>query len=138
MNLRSQRANSIEDIMKDNKLISASTEFAEYIINLDDRLRTRGRAIAIINQLLRSGTSIGANIYEANYAASKADFINKLQIALKECYETEYWLGIFKRTNVITDDEYNFMHTKCSVIRSLLTASIKTAKDNTVLSTIER
>ena len=108
--------------MKDNKLISASTEFAEYIINLDDRLRTRGRAIAIINQLLRSGTSIGANIYEANYAASKADFINKLQIALKECYETEYWLGIFKRTNVITDDEYNFMHTKCSVISSLLTA----------------
>ena len=116
--------------MKDNKLISTSTEFAEYIIYLDDKLRTRGRALAIINQLLRSGTSIGANIYEANYAASKADFVNKLQIALKECYETDYWLGIFKNTGIVLDEEYKTAHSKCSVIRSLLAASIKTAKEN--------
>ena len=115
--------------MKDNKLISTSTGFAADIIKLDEKLRNRGKALAIINQLLRSGTSIGANIYEANYAASRADFVNKLQIALKECYETDYWLGIFKNTGIITEDEFADLHKKCSVIRSLLTASIKTAKE---------
>ena len=66
----------------------------------------RGRAVAVISQLLRSGTSIGANIHEANYASSRADFINKFQIALKECYETDYWLGLFKETHTITEEEY--------------------------------
>lgn len=115
--------------MKENKLISTSNEFAANIINLDEKLRHRGKALAIINQLLRSGTSIGANIYEANYAASRADFVNKLQIALKECYETDYWLGLFKNTSIITEEEYADLHKKCSIIRSLLTASIKTAKE---------
>ncbi len=84
----------------------------------------------MLNQLLRSGTSIGANIHEANYASSKADFINKFQIALKECYESDYWLGLFKETKMITDDEYVDMYDKCSKIRKLLISSINTAKGN--------
>jgi four helix bundle protein len=80
--------------------------------------------------MLRSGTSIGANIHEANYASSKADFINKFQIALKECYESDYWLGLFKETKMITEIEYADMYDKCSKIRKLLIASINTAKGN--------
>ena len=84
----------------------------------------------MLNQLLRSGTSIGANIHEANYASSKADFVNKFQIALKECYESDYWLGLFKETKMITEMEYADMFDKCSKIRKLLIASINTAKGN--------
>ena len=84
----------------------------------------------LLNQILRSGTSIGANIHEANYAASKADFINKFQIALKECYETDYWLGLFKDTHMITEEEYKDLFAKCSKIRKLLISSITTAKEN--------
>ena len=83
----------------------------------------------MIGQVLRSGTSIGANIHEANYAASKADFINKLQTALKECYETDYWIELFKETQMISDEEYRAIFAKCSKIRKLLIASITTAKE---------
>ena len=83
----------------------------------------------MLNQLLRSGTSIGANIHEANYAASKADFINKFQIALKECYESDYWLGLFKETKMISEEQYTTMYEKCCKIRKLLIASITTAKN---------
>ena len=83
-----------------------------------------------MNQLLRSGTSIGANIHEANYASSKADFTNKFQIALKECYESDYWLQLFKETKIITSEEYDDLYNKCSKIRKLLIASINTAKKN--------
>ena len=82
----------------------------------------------LLNQLLRSGTSIGANIHEANYAASKADFINKFQIALKECYESEYWLELFKETEMIAKEDYDDLYNKCSKIRKLLITSINTAK----------
>ena len=74
--------------MADNQLVILSKAFAVDIISLCENLRERKKATAILNQLLRSGTSIGANIHEANYASSKADFINKFQIALKECYLT--------------------------------------------------
>ena len=75
-------------------------------------------------------TSIGANIREAFYGHGKNDFIAKLQIALKECYETDYWLGLFKDTHMITEEEYKDMFAKCSKIRKLLIASITTAKEN--------
>ena len=116
--------------MSDNQLVLISKEFAVEIINLCETMRNRKKATAIVNQLLRSGTSIGANIHEANYASSKADFINKFQIALKECYETDYWLEIFHDSVIISDDEYTNMITKCSKIRKLLIASITTAKKN--------
>ncbi len=117
--------------MADNQLVILSKSFAVAIINLCENLRERKKASAIINQLLRSGTSIGANIHEANYASSKADFINKFQIALKECYETDYWLDIFHDTGILADEEYTVLFAQCSKIRKLLIASITTAKKNT-------
>ncbi len=114
--------------MAENQLVILSKAFAVDIINLCENLRERKKATAIINQLLRSGTSIGANIHEANYASSKADFINKFHIALKECYESDYWLEIFQTAGIITDEEYGKMFGQCSKIRKLLIASITTAK----------
>ena len=116
--------------MESNQLVTLSKSFAVEIINLCEKAKERKRASAILNQLLRSGTSIGANIHEANYASSKADFINKFQIALKECYETDYWLEVFSDTEIITKDEYENSFLHCSKIRKLLTASITTAKSN--------
>ena len=116
--------------MADNQLVILSKSFAVVIINLCEKLRERKKATAIINQLLRSGTSIGANIHEANYASCKADFINKFQIALKECYETVYWLDIFHDAGIITDEEYRDIFAQCSKIRKLLIASVTTAKKN--------
>ena len=115
-------------IVSENLLISLSKLFAVDIICLCDKLHGRKKAGMIVGQLLRSGTSIGANIHEANYASSKTDFINKFRIALKECYETDYWLEIFHNSLIINDDEYLVMFNKCSKIRKLLIASINTAK----------
>lgn len=116
--------------MKENALIDLSKQFAVDIVNLCSEIKEHRKSNVLLNQLLRSGTSIGANIHEANYASSKADFINKLQIALKECYESDYWLGLFKDTNMITVSEYDATFAKCSKIRKLLIVSIKTAKSN--------
>ena len=114
--------------MKENVLIDLSKQFAVDIVNLCTEIKERRKSNILLNQLLRSGTSIGANIHEANYASSKADFINKFQIALKECYETDYWLGLFRDTQMITADEYDRLYGKCSKIRKLLISSITTAK----------
>ncbi|MBQ9469012.1 MAG: four helix bundle protein [Clostridia bacterium] len=116
--------------MSDNQLVVLSKTFAVATINLCETVKERKKASAIVNQLLRSGTSIGANIHEANYASSKADFINKFQIALKECFETDYWLDIFLNSKMISDEEYSNMFSQCSKIRKLLIASITTAKKN--------
>ena len=116
-----------EKDMKENSLIDLSLSFATDIVKLCEK-NDRGQRSVLFNQLIRSGTSIGANIYEGNYASSKADFINKFQIALKECYETEYWLTVFKNTEYISSDEHTEFFAKCSKIRRLLVASIKTAK----------
>ena len=113
--------------MADSKLRDLSTDFAVKVIKLSDSVKGH---YSLVNQLERSSTSIGANIHEANYAHSKADFVAKFQIALKECYETDYWLGLFKDTNMITSTEYNEMFAQCSKIRRLLIASITTAKSN--------
>jgi len=93
-------------------------------------MKTRGKATAVVSQLLRSGTSIGANIHEANYASSKADFINKLQISLKERYETDYWLRVFCEAGLLTKEEYDGAFSQCSKLRKLLIASVTTAKKN--------
>ena len=114
--------------MKENVLVDLSKQFAVDIVNLCMDIKENRKSNVLINQVLRSGTSIGANIHEANYASSKADFINKFQIALKECYETDYWLVIFKETHILTETEYVDMYAKCSKIRKLLIASITTAK----------
>ena len=86
---------------------------------------------SLVNQLERSSTSIGANIYEANYAHSKADFITKLQISLKECYETEYWIEIAQKASIISEDVAKSVLHDCGSIRRMLIASINTAKEGT-------
>ena len=87
----------------------------------------KGRSV-FVNQLLRSCSSIGANSHEAKYAQSNADFINKLEIALKECYETEYWLEILFQVNTIDETTYKSLVNKCGTIRRKLIASITTVK----------
>ena len=116
--------------MKENFLVDLSKQFAVDIVNLCTDIKENRKSNILLNQVLRSGTSIGANIHEANYAASKADFINKFQIALKECYETDYWLGLFKDTRMITTTEYDNLYGQCSKIRKLLISSVTTAKSN--------
>lgn len=113
--------------MTNNIIVDLSMDFSIAVVNICDSIK--GKA-AIVNQLLRSGTSIGANIHEANYASSRADFIAKMQIALKECYETEYWLELFVKTNIITEEQYKTLKNSCGKIRKLLISSINTAKAN--------
>ena len=113
--------------MTDNILIDLSMNFAVEIVNLCESLKGKN---SLTNQLLRSGTSIGANIHEANYASSKADFVAKMQIALKECHETEYWLKLFVKTNTINESIYNKLSNDSGKVRRILIASINTAKGN--------
>ena len=113
--------------MTNNIIVDLSMDFSVAIVNLSDSIKGKS---AIVNQLLRSGTSIGANIHEANYASSRADFISKMQIALKECYETEYWLELFVKTNLIVEENYKQLKNDCGKIRKLLISSINTAKSN--------
>ena len=92
-------------------------------------MKTKHESI-ISNQIGRSGTSIGANIYEANYAQGKKDFISKLEIALKEASETGYWLELLYRTNYLHDQTYKSLSNQCTMIRVMLVASFRTAKQH--------
>lgn len=116
--------------MSESKLKTQSIDFAVSIIALVKKLKEKRESI-ISNQIGRSGTSIGANIREAQYAHSKADFISKLQIALKEANETGYWLELLYKTNYICESEYKELDSTCTSIRVMLIASINTAKENT-------
>jgi four helix bundle protein len=113
--------------MTNNVIVDLSMDFSVSIVKQCDGIKGKS---AIVNQLLRSGTSIGANIHEANYASSRADFIAKMQIALKECYETEYWLELFVKTNILSEEQYKSLKNSCGKIRKLLISSINTAKAN--------
>lgn len=116
--------------MKENKLAELSLEFSVDIINLVKFLKSNRESI-ISNQIGRSGTSIGANIYEAQYAQGKKDFISKLEIALKEASETGYWLELLHKTNYIDEQLYKSLSAKCASLRVMLIASCRTAKENT-------
>lgn len=113
--------------MSESKLRTQSMDFAVSIINLLKTLKGRRESV-ISNQIGRSGTSIGANIWEAQYAHSKADFIAKLQIALKEANETGYWLELLFRTQYLSEEEYKALNSACASIRVMLIASLNTAK----------
>ena len=113
--------------MTDNILIDLSMDFAISIVNMCESIK--GKSV-LTNQILRSGTSIGANVREANYAQSKADFITKMQIALKECHETEYWLKLFSKTQTINEEVYKKLSGDSGKIRRILIASLNTAKGN--------
>ena len=110
-----------------NKLREETIEFA---ISVSDMCENIKGCSVYVNQLIRSSSSIGANIHEAKYAQSRADFINKLEIALKECYETEYWLELLFRKNKIDNITYKNLNNKCGTIRRKLIASVTTAKKN--------
>ena len=112
-----------------NKLVDLSVSFAVEILNLVKFLKNQHETI-ISNQIGRAGTSIGANIHEAQYAHGKSDFIAKLQIALKEANETGYWLELIYKTNYIGEEQYNFLESKCKSLRAMLVSSINTAKNN--------
>ena len=113
--------------MAESKLRDFTTDFAVKIMKLCETIKGH---YSLVNQLERSATSIGANVREANYAHGKADFIAKLQIALKECYETEYWLELFVKADILNRDAAAELYTQCGTIRRMLIASCKTAKEN--------
>lgn len=116
--------------MRNDPLSVQSMEFAVSIVQLVRDLKQKKESI-ISNQIGRSGTSIGANIREAQYAHSKADFVAKLQIALKEANETGYWLELLLKTDYITEEDYRALESACARIRVMLISSIRTAKENT-------
>ncbi len=117
--------------MKENILIDKSIEFGARIVKLHRYLVKTKRETVLSKQILRSGTSIGANINEAQYGNSKADFIAKLHIALKETAETEYWLRILNTSDYLDDKMATSMLNDCLEIKRILIASINTAKEQT-------
>ena len=115
--------------MPENKLLDLSFEFAVAIVNLVDGV-TAPKSSYMTDQLARAGTSVGANIHEAQYAQSKKDFVAKLEISLKETNETSKWLEMLWKSEYIDEVRYKSLDRKCSTIRFLLVKSITTAKKN--------
>ena len=115
--------------MKDNIILSKSKSFAVRIVRLCRYLQEEKREFVLSKQLLRCGTSIGANVHEGKYAQSAGDFISKNSIALKEAAETEYWLELLHTTDYITQAEYDSIAADCSELVRLLSSIVKTTKD---------
>ena len=113
--------------MRNDPLSVQSMSFAVSIIDLVKQLKAQKESI-ISNQIGRSGTSIGANIHEAQYAHSKPDFVAKLQIALKEANETGYWLELLWRSGYIDETQCKRLDAACTSLRVMLVSSIRTAK----------
>ena len=114
----------------DNPLLEKSLKFASRIVKLYQYLLKEKHESIISKQIIRSGTSIGANANEAIYGISKADFIAKLQISLKETAETEYWLRLLVLSDYITETEGDSLITDCLEIKRILVATLNTAKQN--------
>ena len=112
-----------------NKLVDLSVAFAVEILNLVKYLKSQHETI-ICNQIGRAGTSIGANIHEAQYAHGKADFVSKLQIALKEANETQYWLKLLYKTEYLTNKEFKSMETDIDEIIAILVSICKKTNNN--------
>ena len=116
--------------MSNSILRDKSKDFAKQIVILCRNIKANHKESVLTNQLLRSGASIGANIHEAQYAQGKKDFISKLEIAQKECYETEYWMELLFETGYMTDTEYKPVQNECGAIRRMLISSTNTTKAN--------
>ena len=114
--------------MKYNIITDKSLDFAIRIVNLYKYLCAEKKEFVLSKQLLRSGTSVGANIKEAIYGQSKADFIAKMSISLKEIAETEYWLELLFKTDFLTEKEYKDINSDCSEIAKMLTSIVKNSK----------
>lgn len=120
----------VGDDMKENILIDKSIDFGARIVKLHRYLVKTKHESVLSKQILRSGTSIGANINEAQYGNSKADFIAKLHIALKETAETEYWLHILRKSDYLDENMASSMLNDCVEIKRILIASVNTAKES--------
>ncbi|MCT4615821.1 MAG: four helix bundle protein [Marinifilaceae bacterium] len=116
--------------MKENVVKNKSFNFALRIVKLSKYLRNDKREFVISNQVLRSGTAIGALIREAEHAESKADFIHKLSIALKEANETDYWIELLYQSDEIEDSAYKSIHLEVQEIIKLLVSIVKSSKQN--------
>ena len=112
----------------DNVIYDKSFSFAVRIVNLCRYLQTEQKEFVLSKQILRCGTSIGANVAESQQAQSKPDFISKLNIALKESYETDYWLRLLYETNYINNDAFQSIITDCQELEKLLISIVKSAK----------
>ena len=119
----SEVINTADSILRDK-----AKGFAKKIIVLCRDMKANHKESVLINQLLRSATSIGANLHEAQYAQGTKDFISKLEIAQKECYETEYWLELLFETNCMNEENYKALQNDCGAIRRMLISSLKTIK----------
>lgn len=116
--------------MSNSILRDSAKKLAKEIILLCRELRSKHVEGVLINQILRSATSIGANLHEAQYAQGTKDFISKLEISQKECYETEYWLDLLFETGCISEEQYKHFHNECGAVRRMLISSLKTIKTN--------
>ena len=114
--------------MSESILREKAKEFAKSIVFITREIKSNNKESVLTNQLLRSGTSIGANIHEAQYAQGTADFISKLEIALKECFESEYWLELLFETGYLEENQFKKLNNACGVIRKMLISSCKTLK----------
>ena len=114
--------------MSNSVMRDKAKAFAKNIVFLCRNMKAEHKETVLINQLLRSGTSIGANIHEAQYAQGTKDFISILEIAQKECYETEYWLELLFETDCIEECTYKSIQNDCGAIRRMLIASLNTIK----------
>ena len=124
----SLRDNRIRGDFMDNTVLNKSKQFAVRIIRLNQYLQSQKQEYTLSRQLLRSGTSIGANVAEAEHAQSRADFCSKLNIALKEAAETDYWLRLLHEADYLRDVEFQSVFADCKEIEKLLAAIVKSTK----------
>ncbi|MBR2444171.1 MAG: four helix bundle protein [Clostridia bacterium] len=114
--------------MSDSILRERSKEYAKDIVFLCRKLKNTGAEATLINQLIRCGTSVGANVHEAQYAQGTKDFISKLEIALKECNESEYWLELLRETGSLSSEDFSHFNCQIITLRRMLVSSVTTLK----------
>ena len=115
--------------MADSILRTKAKDFAKSIVLLCRKMKQNGVEAALVNQLLRCGTSVGANIHEAQYAQGTKDFISKFEIALKECNESDYWLELLYETDSITETDFRTYRAMCIELRRMLVSTVTTLKN---------
>lgn len=115
--------------MKDSILRTKSKEFAKRVVFICRKLKTNHVEHVLVNQLLRSGTSVGANIHEAQYAQGSKDFISKFEISLKECNESDYWIELLYETNCLSKEDFDNLKSSIIEIRRMLVSSVTTLKN---------
>ena len=116
--------------MSESIVANKSRQFAVRIIRLGQYLQTEKKEFILSNQIIRSGTSIGANIVEALKAISQKEFLQKMYIAFKECNETMYWLDLLYATDYLTEQQFQSLNNDCAELQKILSSITKTTKNN--------